>query len=102
MTTFLLNQGIEDGVVVVDEYSEFLALKLYKQAALVFSEDKERLEEEGNCSLNVHLYCLFVLNMTSLLDSCKLRFVESDLASVMEELVLSQHAIDHMSTQLNA
>ena len=63
MTTSLLNEAIEDGVVAVDEHSESLALKLYKRAALMHNEVKKEGWKRKSCSLNVRLCCLFALKM---------------------------------------
>ena len=89
--------------MAVDEHSESLALKLYKRAALVHNEVKKK----AGRGRELLLECVFVLPIcaedaiTAEQLQAEICELESDLASAMEELAISQDAIDHMSTQFN-
>ena len=98
-----LNESIEDRVVAVHEDSESLALKLYKWAALVHNKVRKKdgrgreLLLERNFLLPVCVEDAVIVEQLQ----AEIHELESDLASAIEELAISQDAINHMSSQLN-
>ena len=76
----LLNESIEDRVVAINEHSESLAQKLYKQAALVHNDGRKKAGR-GRELLHECVFLLpnFVLRMPLQLNSCRLRFMSWSL-----------------------
>ena len=98
----LLNEAIEDGVVAIREDSEAITQKLYQRAGKLSNEVKKA--GRGREALLRQEFLLPVCAkeaVTTRQLQAEIKELKSNLASTVEELALSQDAIESMTLQLN-
>ena len=97
-----LNGAIEDGVVAIREDAEAIAHKLYRRAGKLSNEVKKKAGRGREALLGLEFIlpvCAEEVVTTQQLQA-EIRELKSNLASAVEELALSQDAIESMTSQL--
>ena len=98
-----LNGAIEDGVVAIREDAEAIAHKLYRRAGKLSNKVKKKAGRGREALLGREFIlpvCAEEVVTTQQLQA-EIRELKSDLASAVEELAVSQDAIESMTSQLN-